>query len=89
MFLQRMQGVPGMSDAISSSLGRSLRAVPPEVCTVPLPMADRKKPGPLLCAKCGGVIPAGDGHMRAPDLRVYHVDCYAGGDSRTRYRPRQ
>ena len=52
-------------------------------------MAARKKPGPLVCAKCGKVIPAGEGHMRAPDLKAYHVDCYDGRDSRARYRPRR
>lgn len=58
-----------MSDAISNPLGRSSRAVPPEVHAAPLPMAARKRPGPLVCAKCGKVIPAGEGHMRAPDLK--------------------
>jgi hypothetical protein len=52
-------------------------------------MADRKKSGPRLCAKCRLVIAAGEGHMRAPDLRVYHVACYDGRDARARYRPRR
>jgi len=52
-------------------------------------MTNRETPGPFLCATCREAIPPGEGHMRAPDLRVYHVACYSGRDSRTRYRPRR
>ena len=45
-----------------------------------------KKPRPLLCAKCRKEIPPGEAHMRAPDLRAYHLACYDRRDSRPRHR---
>jgi hypothetical protein len=63
----------------------ALRVVLPRAVLI----TGRKKPGPLICAKCGKVIPVGEGHMRAPDLKAYHVDCYDGRDSRARCRPRR
>jgi hypothetical protein len=71
-----------MSDAISNPLGRSSRAVPPEVCAAPLAIGRPEEArSARLYEMRQGDPRAGEGHMRAPDLKAYHVNCYDGRDS--------
>src|SRR6266849_1826470 len=51
-------------------------------------MSEPKKPRRVLCAKCKGEIPPGEGRMRAYGLQSFHLECYEGRSPGRPDRPR-
>ena len=81
----QVKDVTNLSPSVNFSVGAARLALASETDrSLELFMSRRKNP--LMCAKCLKEIPHGEAHMRAPDLRAYHLACY---ESRRRRKPRR